>query len=262
MAKDKLEMAIEKVKDEHAENAFNEIVEASSEARKNSALVLIGAIGAFGSIAQFTTVAAIRGLEKLQEEKLYRELGFQTFDQFLNESEYSPITKNQFYDQRQILNREGDAVYELFNKLKLPLSKRKYLNSGSVQIEGDVLYIQTGEGDEAKEIEVSVEDRSMLLQVLSTIADQSNRQKTKTALLQEKIEGLEKELTSGGSAKQRNLDEISQLAQSAAGTLARLALALEETDEERRSAFYNSQLPAIAGSYQRVNDALADDDEL
>src|SRR5436190_5540199 len=94
---------ISQVKDEHAEEQFQKLQQKLTDSAALNAMYVLGRIKQTGHLAGaiFSNLAAqeIRALEYFQKEKLHEALGFDTFNDFLDESEYAPVTKRQYYDR-------------------------------------------------------------------------------------------------------------------------------------------------------------------
>lgn len=169
---------IDQFKDELANTALQKTQQVHNEIEKAKTYKMLGAITAMDAIAMSLSSTlssqALRGLEKIEQEKLYLSLGYETFVEFLN-SDDSPVTKNQYYDRIKLLNSEGDQLYDTLSKLSLPVSKRKLLGKGAVEIEGETVIVKNDEGEETQ---IELNDRSRLLQTISALAD-ANADKSK-----------------------------------------------------------------------------------
>lgn len=193
-----LQKKIRQVEEQHAEETLENHLRSFSEKEKNNALLLLGGIGAVERLAQSISATlssqSLRALEKFQEQGLHQSLGYDRFDDFLNESDYSPMSKHQFYERKKILNTEGDEVFDLLNAFGIPLSKRKLLGQGHIQIDGDTVIVVTGEFGEEQTEEIEITDRARLLETLSALADANADKSKKLVRKQAALEKAETEI--------------------------------------------------------------------
>lgn len=188
------------------ENISAKISQTNTRDKLNRQLIRLGMVAGVGRIAQTLSAQTIRALQKVRDDKDFEALGFSRFDDFLDESDISPMTYRQFNDREKLLETEGDDVFDLMNTLKLSHRQRKMLGAGHVQIDeakGTVIIVTDKDGEENIE-EIELVDRSRLLQTLSALADQNatlnaktNKQKEKIERGEKEIEGLQKKLDSG-----------------------------------------------------------------
>lgn len=184
-----------------------QLMTASISSEKDRALVMIGAVSAVNQIAAILSSQTMRGLQHIRDEKVFESLGFTRFDDFLNESEYSPMSYRQFIDREKLLANEGDQLFDVLNTMKMSHKQRRLLGAGNVKIDeenGTVIVTTTvGPGDvsatRTEEIELS--DRTRLLQTLSALADQNallndktNKQKIKIERGEQDVIDLKKQL--------------------------------------------------------------------
>ncbi|MBS1793382.1 MAG: hypothetical protein JSS81_05985 [Acidobacteria bacterium] len=184
-------------------NVTQQMIHQNANAKKERALVMIGAIGAVNHIAAALSAQTMRGLQKIRDEKIFESLGFNRFDDFLNDSDLSPMTYRQFIDREKLLENEGDELFDVLNTLRMSQKQRRLLGSGNVQIDESkqTVLIITGENLEEDVEEISINDRTRLLQTLSALADQAAvlnqktiRQKTQIERGERQVEELRKKL--------------------------------------------------------------------
>ena len=174
-----LQKKIRQVEDEHAEETLQNHLQNHSEKTKADALFSLGAIGAADklarAIARTMSANAMRSLMLFQENKMHEALGFARFDDFLNESEYSPMTKSQFYERKALLEREGDGLFDLLNSSGIPIYKRKLLGTGQISLDGETVIITTELGDGTSSTQqIELNDRTQLLETLTALADRNS----------------------------------------------------------------------------------------
>lgn len=220
------------LKDEVAAKAASAVAEQHSHDRAIDAAMKLGAIGMMNNIA--ATLAsqlgsqAIRALEHFADTKGHEALGFERFDDFLNESPYSPMTKHQYYERRAALEKEGDQLFDVLNTMRIPVSARKQLSAGAVQIEGDDIVV-------GGNVRIPVGNAVAVKELIKDLASETSRQAKKI----EKGEAQNKKLKQqrddlkkrGGSA---SLDDYDQALLNLLGAYANLiSLGFGLVDAER-----------------------------
>lgn len=166
----KKQQSLELAKEHITRTAVESAAVTQTEVEKEEALVYLGGIGAISNLADKLSAQAIRALEVFEQSKGYKALGYDTFKDFLNESRYSPVSKNQYYDRLGALTQEGDAAYDLLNSLKVPISKRKQLPAGAVRVEDDTLILG--------EQRIPLDDRRRVVDAITALAE-SNEEKAR-----------------------------------------------------------------------------------
>ena len=224
----KKNQSLELVKEDITRKAVEDAAAGSSEVKQAEALMYLGGIGAIRSLTDKLAAQTVRALEAFGESKAYEMLGYTTFVDFLNQSPYSPMTKSQYYDRLGALAAEGDAAYDLLNNLGVPLSKRKLLSDGAVQLDGDTLVV----GGER----VPLNDRGRVVEAIKTLAETNQQQARKIEKGTEQNKKLKQERDDlkkrGGAAGA--LDEYDATLVQLLGLYANLvSLAFELKDPQR-----------------------------
>lgn len=196
---DKLQKRIRTVQDEHATEVLAKHLTEHEQQQRDNALIKLGGFNVVNRIAQTLSSELMRALITFREEKLYESLGYENFTDFLNTSEYAPMSKSQFYERKAVLEKEGDVTFDLLNNLAFPVIKRKQLGAGHIQLDGDTVIVVSGEFGEETTEEINITDRARLLETLSALAD-ANADKSKK--LEKKQAQLEK-----SEAEIKRLDE-------------------------------------------------------
>lgn len=178
-----LQDKLEKVADEHAGEILDERLAAHAAHETRSAIYILGGIRTADRIASVVGSEAMRALIRFQDEERYKALGFATMVDFLNESELSPMSKNQFYDRKGLLEKEGDQVFNLLNDLGVSVRQRKLLGRGNVQIDGETALVTLGD----EELAIELTDRTRLLETLIALADANADKSAKIEKQAEKI---------------------------------------------------------------------------
>lgn len=181
---DKLEKRIREVQDEVAQEFLDDHLAEHKQKGRDRALLLAGGFRTALKIATAINSEVMRSLEIFQEERLYLDLGFERFVDFLDQCEHSPMSKAQYYERRAILDKEGDQVFDLLSDLGVSIRRRKLLGKGNVEIEGEMVIIHDGE----EEISIELKDRSRILETLSALADANADKSAKLDRQKEKID--------------------------------------------------------------------------
>jgi hypothetical protein len=178
--------AIEQGKETVALQASSHLAASQLTDQMVEGLKLLGAVQAGLNISRSVSARLVRVLQEFIEAKAYEAFGRDTLTDFLNNSPHSPMSKNQYYERLEILDKEGDATFGLLNNLRIPVSARKLLSDGTVRIEGDVIRI----GDET----IPVSDGSRVKDVIRTLAEATAEQKQTIVRSQKEVTKLKKEL--------------------------------------------------------------------
>lgn len=142
--------------------------------------MILGATTAMHSLSNNLSVQVIRALQHIRDEKRFEEAGFKRFDDFLDRHPHSPMTYRQFHHREKALESEGAPLFDYLNGIRVPLSARKLLTEGAVQIEGDQIIIG--------ETRVPANDPELVAEVIRTLAEENQRQTKKLAAQKEKLD--------------------------------------------------------------------------
>lgn len=191
---DKLSKKIRQVEDDHAEAVEKAIQTNHDKDTYARSLLLLGGIRAVDRITQNLSSQVMTAMITFQQEDMHESLGYNRFADFLDDSEYSPMSKNEFYKRKDIFEKEGSELYDAFNSMKIPLSTRKLLaqsNGGEISIEGDKIIIG--------ETEVATTETDVIKEVVKSLANEirsananADKQKSQVEKLNNQIkEGVE-----------------------------------------------------------------------
>jgi hypothetical protein len=219
--------SLELVKEDITRKAVQQVAAAQAEVEKEEALLYLGGIGAISNLADKLSSQSIRALEAFEQSKGYKALGYETFKDFLTESRYSPVSKNQYYDRLNALSHEGDATYDLLNALNVPISKRKKLPPGTVKVEGETVIVG--------ESRFQLDDKRRVAQVITALSADNESKARKIEAGEKRHDKVKRERDElkkrGGSV---GLDEYDTTLIQLLGLYANLTgLASEMTDSER-----------------------------
>lgn len=192
----KLSDKLEQLKNEHAQEAFEKHQAVSDENRRSETLFLLGRIRQTGHIARAVATGLsaqeIRALVQFQEDRRYLDLGYANFVEFLENSEYSPMSKTRFYERLRVLESEGDEIYDLLTEMGISISTRKLLTKGDrrLELDGDDLIVGTER--------VSVVDNPPIIrQLIKDLAAEIRDAETEKARVTEKLERAESQNARG-----------------------------------------------------------------
>ena len=187
-------------------NITEKMVKVHTGEREQKSLIRLGAVGAIGQLAQTLSAQTIRALQTIRDDKDFEALGFKRFDDFLDESDVSPMSYRQFNDREQLLKKEGDQLFDLMNSLKLSHRQRRLLGAGHIQIDDKkgTVTIVTGEDLEEEVEEIELTDKTRLLQTLSALADQAAMLNIKASKQKQQIERGENQV----EELKKKLDEV------------------------------------------------------
>lgn len=184
-----------------AENNIQVLSPVSDDAAEQLAMAIdssrtLGAISAIGRLGTGLAAQSFQELETWLADKRYRELGFANEVDFLN-SALSPISKNRYFDRKQLLEKEGAQTFDLLNSLRVPISVRKLLSDGSVKVDDN--FVEIGEE------RVDLTDRPRVTELLETLAAKTAEQtrtiergKKEVAKRKRENAELEEKLARGG----------------------------------------------------------------
>lgn len=204
---DSLSDKIEKVKDDHAEQKHAELMTNHDERARAEAFFQLGRMKQNDVIAHAffsnLTSQTIRAAEQFQKEKRFKALGYDTFDQFLDHSEFSPFTKRQYYDRLALVRSHGDEIYDLMTSVGISVRAQKLLGKGDLAIRDGQLCI----GD----VEVSLADAGIIKDVLNEMFDEKRTLLADREKINKQNDSLKQQIERGTdeyNELQRNLDAL------------------------------------------------------
>lgn len=255
--KQALEKKMDEAKDAAAIEFLDEAAEAWDESKRQTSLMLLGGIHVARNMSVAISSEVLRALAEYGKGGHYRALGYKTFADFLNNSEYSPMSKSQFFEKHKFLQNEGAENFDLLNALNIPVRKRRLLAKGNVEIEGNEVIVKDGD----TETTIEITDRDRLLETLSALAD-ANAEKSKKLEKGEqdfkKAKDRIRELEDAPAGAGGKLSQGEQLAATALSSLAGLCAWMESATMIDVSAFIQRDLNLFAGQYKRMFAVIAE----
>lgn len=228
-----------------------------NESRALMGWKLVGAVTAIQTVGhnmnEICSAEAIRGIQRIENEKLFLDMGFPTFTDFL-QSDHCFIGKNAYYTRKELLEKEGVDLFDVLNGLDISMQKRKQLGKGTLELEDDGQTLVITDTDER----VALNDRKRLLEVLTLTID-SNREKTAKIekgeadirRLREKLFDAETE-----SSPRSAIPDLDKAHMVASGALAALADEVSRLDARSCQQYLDGPLNLLVIQYQRVQDEL------
>lgn len=181
---DKLQKKFQEAEDEVADEIVQSRSESHNDAARMRAMFILGGVTVAKKVAASLNAEAIKTLSRFQEQKMHEDLGYATFVDFLTESEYSPLTKTQFYEGKALLEKEGDELFDMLTDLGISIRKRKLLGKGNIELLGDTLVVHDDDGI----TEIDIHDRASILDAITALADANAEKAVKLTVQKEKID--------------------------------------------------------------------------
>lgn len=224
---------------------------------------LVGAATALeitgNNISRACSAEVIRALERIEAEKIYLDMGYERFVDFLNDN-HCFIGKSTYYERLALLKKEGTQLYDLMNGLDISLSKRKQIGAGNIEIQGDLVILK-----ESQE-KIPLSDRQRLLDVLVLAVDELAVKTKKLAIGEEDFRReRQKRLDledNAAAASSRSLTPLDKAHMAATGIVASLVDEIAALDANRCQAYLDGPFQMLAAQFQRVNDAICNKLEL
>lgn len=219
-----------------------------------SALLIVGGVKAATSIAQAIQSETIRAVQRVRDQKLFIPLGFQRFDDFLDKSPDAPFNHNKFKQMENALKAEGDELFDFLNSIEAPLSKRKLLGKGDVQIENKEMVARVGN----EEIRVPLTNTHRILTVMSRVVEQRNEQARTIERGKKQIDSYKKKLAEANNRPGNGPHESSFFGALLAvcGAFALLATEAEKLTPEERAQQRTAVFKTIGEQMHRLDEAL------
>lgn len=192
-----LQKKIREVEDEHAAELEQSHIATHDQLRRDQAMQMLGAAKYADSLRARTASHVIQFLMTVEEEKIYRDYGFDRFVDFLQASELSDISKSQYYRLRELYLKEGPEQYDWFTAWKIPLATRQLLDTGDIVVEGDEVVI----GGEER---VPLGEQKVIKSIIEKLVTEKRNATDDLAKSESKIENLNSKIAQG----QRDYDEL------------------------------------------------------
>lgn len=186
----KQNLSLEKLKEKHEKEEWALQTEDVKTRKQNQVFMLLGGIQVANKISKSIDSQIMNALITFQEEEMYLNLGFDNFADFMQNSEYAPFKKSEFYKRRDIYLAEGGQLFDLMNEIGVSYSVRKQLAAGNydaISFEGDKIRV----GDE----EADLSNMRMVKTLIESFADEARKNRDDAQRKQEKLERAEQQVT-------------------------------------------------------------------
>jgi hypothetical protein len=182
---------LQKLKEQHEIEEYDLHVDENKNLRLRQAYMFLGGIHTVKKIANSLNAQHLRAIQAIESEKLYLDMGFEKFVDFLASDE-SPIGKTAYYDRIKLLESEGEQVFDLLNEVGLTNAIRKKLaesNYGDISIEGNTVRI----GDETADLS----NMRMIKTLIESFSNDCRKLTEQTKKQNETIQKMESQVSEG-----------------------------------------------------------------
>jgi hypothetical protein len=256
---------LKKLREQHELEEYEMQVGEVKDNRKSRALFALGGIKAADQIASsiFSAISSqsMKALDFFQKEKMYLDLGYETFVDFLQNSEFSPMTKSQYYERKNLISNEGEVVYDYLNSIGLSVSVRKLLtenNGKEISIEGDYFVV----GEEKIEMKESSSIKNLLLEIANDnrkLKEENKKQAEKLEKGKGDFDRLKQRLSEAENSTATadySKNPVEKMNAIALGGLSGLADELKKASLVDCQYFTDSNLRLLVSQFQRVQEVL------
>jgi hypothetical protein len=253
-----LKEKLEQVKDEHLERVIEGQIEKHDLAKNQAAYMLIGGIRSVHRVSDNLNSQVMAAMIQFQKEDMHECFGYKRFADFLDESEFSPMKKSEFYRRKELFDSEGGQIYDAFNAARIPVATRKLLLSGTTQIEidGDQLII----GDQRAD----VKNAGAVKDIILAITEDLRNERTEREKSDAKAERLDAQVKTGKDEYdelRRNLDALNEQSpverafSRALSSMLKLTTEASELSPAEKKKRAKNDLQIFAAQWYRLRDA-------
>lgn len=253
---------LQTLKEKHEVEEYDLQVNEAKSKRLKRAYMFLGAVHNVKRLSETFNSQFLRGVQAIENENLYLDMGFGRFVDFLS-SEESPIGKTAFYDRLKLLESEGEQVFDLLNEVGVAASTRKLLAAGNYEpavVEGGKLKIGEREADitDVKSIKTIIDlyadDCRRLREENKKQADRIEKGKGDYDRLKQRLTESEESISMVDYSK----NPIEKSNSIALGGLAVLADELQNATLVECNNFVEGSLRLLATQYNRVQAVLCE----
>lgn len=186
----------------------NEITKAPETAlsRENRAALLDRQINANAKLAADSIISIGRDLKAMRDEKLYKEMGCDTFDEYCNKM--TPIKQRQAYNFIKCFEQYGDKLAELTN-----VGITKLALMSALDDEDRDTLIENGEAEQlsVRELKERIKELQTKNEQLSLDLNSKGKEKSKLDKLKSEMEKLKTELAAQKDIQAKKDERIKEL---------------------------------------------------
>ncbi len=250
---------IREVEDQHADETVEQHLAVHDKRSQDQALLLLGGIRAVNRITENLSSQVMEALIAFQKEGMSVHFGFERFADFLDQSEYSPMKKSEFYRRKELYEAEGGLLYDAFNSARIPLSTRKLLashNGSEIAIDGDELVV----GAER----IPIGNVGLVKEVVQSFADEISTLLKEQAKAKSKIDSQDEQIKKGTdeyNELQRAMDAVNEQTPFERALMGvvnanlKFISEIKALPESERTARAESDLKTLAEQYFQARDA-------
>lgn len=256
---------LERIQQEADSIIESEVAGAQTAEQAKELYFLLGGLDAIGTISDNLNAALIFNYQRIRDERLYLSVGFQRFDDFMDNHPKSRMSYKRFNYIEGVYNSLGPVTFDLMSGSGLSMRQMKALGKGHVEVEGDHVVVTADDGSR-ESIEIS--NRRQWLDAVTTLAKAKSDGDEKNKRLQKTIEDRERTIKNVHEdldrERARKLSEVNQDPHSMALANATFALAALRSEAEDlspidRAARRDNVLEVLAGCMEQLRQAYRSD---
>lgn len=184
----------------------NEITKTAETTPQTRAAMLNSRIIANAKIAAESLVMVGRDLKAMRDEKLYTELGCDTFEEYCNEM--TPIKQRQAYNFIKCYEKYGERLTELSD---IGITKLTLMSALDDEDSDALIESGAAEGLSVRELEQRVKELQSKCEQLTLDLEEKSKEDNKLEKLQNELERAKAELDAQQSLKDKQAAKIAEL---------------------------------------------------
>lgn len=244
---------INDLKEEEATTALAVITDDNEQMPNLEFGMILGASGVLNAMAESAMVKAIKALTIVKETKSYRQLNYQTFEEFLDKSPHAPMNYAKFNRLENQMQLEGETAFETLNALGVPMSKRKLLTPGIVEVKDGEIII----GNQSARFD----DRVRITEIIKTLVEENTAASKKIEKGAADNLKLKKKLDDAMYAVTPNDSPVEQTFTALLGNLSKLALLVKDVPLVESEALYRKHFSFLSPAWSLLVSAYRMEDE-
>ncbi len=195
---------LKKAQEEQEEQLTSEVVSEMSIQEALRAGEIVGSAKITAYLSEATGKFSIVALKKFADEKLFQGYGFSSMAAFLDSQPHLPNHAT-YHRQATLLEAEGEEAFNLLNSLKVPMSDRKWLTTGTIEFEGNLARIGDHEVDLGNSVGIKQLVKDLAAEIRTAAVE-----KEKAEGRVEKLETQVKKGTDEFRQLERNFDALNE----------------------------------------------------
>jgi hypothetical protein len=249
--------SLEKIQQE-ADESIRTSIDTNLAAEEAEDLIFrLGEISAAHVISRNLESAVIVGLQVIRDERKYTALGFERFDDFLDNWHRAPMKYKRFNYLEGLHEELGSAGFDLMRGSGISYRQMKMLEAGDIVVEGQEVII----GGEDR---VSLGDSRVVKDLVEKLIQERSAEKAEKEKLTRKVEKQQDQLNTGRQEYEelrRNFDALDETPRFQRAVMQlmngffNLQEAIGELDGAEKQSRASEDLKLIAGLYFQLEDA-------